>query len=120
MHLHIGCSGYHYRHWKGLFYPEGLPEQRWFGYYAEHFDSVEINASFYRFPSPSAVSRWNRQAPEGFRYCIKAPRQITHLRRMHRCERELEDLARVLEPLEKGWGGFCSSCRHRCIFRRRQ
>ncbi|HXH71326.1 MAG TPA: DUF72 domain-containing protein, partial [Mariprofundaceae bacterium] len=78
MQIRIGCSGYYYRHWQGLFYPADLPTSRWFGFYAEHFDTVEINASFYRFPTESAVKRWYRQAPADFIYSIKAPQLITH------------------------------------------
>lgn len=100
MNLHVGCSGYFYRHWQGPFYPADLPQHRWFAFYAERFDTVEINASFYRFPTESAVRRWIRQAPEGFTYSVKAPRLITHLHKLRHCESEVQRLAQVLAPLE--------------------
>jgi len=96
MELHIGCSGYYYRHWRGRWYPCELKASRWFGYYAEHFDTVEINASFYRFPTASTVRRWYRQAPTGFLYSVKAPRLITHLKRFHNTGRLVRDLYAVL------------------------
>ena len=77
----VGTSGYFYRGWKGVFYPEHLPLSRYFAYYQEHFDTVELNASFYRFPSPQSVRRWYREARDGFLYAVKAPREITHLKR---------------------------------------
>jgi uncharacterized protein YecE (DUF72 family) len=90
MDVRIGCSGYFYRHWQGVWYPPGLSASRWFSFYAEHFDTLEINASFYRFPSASAVARWRRQAPDGFTYSIKAPRLITHHKRLAGCGPQLD------------------------------
>lgn len=92
----VGTSGYYYRHWAGGFYPADLKTHKWFGYYAERFDTVELNASFYRFPTESAVKRWHRQAPEGFTYAVKAPRLITHLKRFHDTEGLMADLYGVL------------------------
>jgi uncharacterized protein YecE (DUF72 family) len=56
--IRIGCSGWNYRHWRGAFYPEKLPVKAWFGFYAEQFDTVEINNSFYRLPTPEAFGKW--------------------------------------------------------------
>jgi uncharacterized protein YecE (DUF72 family) len=92
----IGTSGYYYRHWSGPFYPPDLKTHRWFRFYAERFDTVEINASFYRFPTESAVKRWRAQAPEGFLYAVKAPRLITHLKRFHDTGGLMADLYGVL------------------------
>ncbi|MBB4641508.1 DUF72 domain-containing protein [Rhizorhapis suberifaciens] len=80
--IHIGCSGWNYRHWRRAFYPEGLPVKNWFAHYAEHFDTVEINASFYRLPKAETFEAWKRQAPEGFCYAVKAPRFITHMHKL--------------------------------------
>ncbi len=77
----VGTSGYFYRGWKGGFYPGDLPLARYFDYYQESFDTVELNASFYRFPTPEAVRRWYREAREGFLYAVKAHREITHLKK---------------------------------------
>ena len=104
MQIRIGCSGYYYRHWQGLFYPADLPASRWFGFYAEHFDTVEINASFYRFPTESAVKRWYRQAPAGFVYSVKAPQLITHRKQFHDCDWLMGDLYRVLGGLKEKLG----------------
>jgi uncharacterized protein YecE (DUF72 family) len=99
MDVRIGCSGYDYRHWQGRWYPPDLPRSRRFAFYAERFDTVEINASFYRFPTEAAVSRWLKQAPSGFAYSVKAPRLITHLKRFHDCQSLLDDFYGVLAGL---------------------
>lgn len=90
----IGTSGWVYRDWPGRFYPAGLRQDRWFEYYARHFDTVEINNSFYRLPSEAAFDAWARQAPPGFLYAVKANRYLTHLRR----------LIEPAEPLERFLG----------------
>lgn len=78
----IGCSGWSYKHWRGDFYPQELPSTRWFDHYAAHFDTVELNNSFYRTPSAAAYARWRTSAPEGFCFAVKISRGITHFRRM--------------------------------------
>lgn len=80
--IRIGCSGWNYRHWRSAFYPQGLPVKDWFAYYAMHFDTVEINASFYRLPTAETFQRWRSQAPPGFCYAVKAPRFITHMHKL--------------------------------------
>ncbi|MCU1353917.1 MAG: hypothetical protein JWM05_3126 [Acidimicrobiales bacterium] len=67
----VGCSGWIYRDWRGVVYPDGLPQRRWFEHYATLFDTVEINNSFYRLPTPEAAEGWARQAPPGFLYALK-------------------------------------------------
>jgi uncharacterized protein YecE (DUF72 family) len=97
--IRIGCSGWNYRHWRGVFYPEGLPVKRWFAHYAEAFDTVEVNASFYRLPTAETFAKWRDQAPPGFRYAIKAPRFITHMRKLKDCDDSIaEFLARARHP----------------------
>lgn len=81
--IRIGCSGWQYRHWKGDFYPADLPQDRWFEFYAQRFDTVELNNSFYRLPSAAAFASWARRAPRGFRFALKASRYLTHLRKLH-------------------------------------
>ena len=78
----VGCSGYFYWGWRGLFYPEEAPPSRWFEFYARRFDTVEMNSTFYRFPTEATVKRWLKKAPESFRFTVKAPRRITHIERM--------------------------------------
>ncbi|MCH8615160.1 DUF72 domain-containing protein [Sphingomonas sp. SM33] len=99
--IHVGCSGWVYKHWRGLLYPEGLPQKRWFERYAEDFDTVEINASFYRVPLASTFEGWREKAPAGFRYAVKVNRFITHMKKLLGCEDALQqfiDLARPLGP----------------------
>lgn len=99
--VQVGCSGWVYRHWKGGFYPAELPQKRWFEHYARDFDSVEINASFYRLPLPSTFDGWREKAPPGFRYALKANRFLTHMKKLIDCEAPLAefiDLARRLGP----------------------
>jgi uncharacterized protein YecE (DUF72 family) len=83
MEWHIGCSGFHYKHWKDTFYPEGLPQKKWFSYYAQHFYTLELNVTFYRFPRLPVLRNWYEQAPDDFHFSVKAPKAITHFRQFH-------------------------------------
>jgi len=83
--IYVGTSGYNYPEWRGTFYPEGFPAKEMFGFYVERFRTVEINATFYRMPTPKTTTAWLEQAPPGFRYALKAPRQITHIKRLKDC-----------------------------------
>ena len=99
--IHVGCSGWVYRHWKGDFYPADLPQKRWFERYAEAFDTVEINASFYRLPLATTFNGWREKAPPGFRYAVKVNRFITHMKKLIDCEHHMDEfivLARKLGP----------------------
>jgi len=69
--LHVGCSGWDYKDWRGLVYPEDVRSKEWFAYYAERFDTVEINNTFYRLPNPETVEHWAERAPPGFVYAVK-------------------------------------------------
>lgn len=90
----IGTSGWSYRHWKGRFYPDALPNRKWLGYYAERLRSVEINATFYRLQKPDTFAGWAEAVPEGFRFAFKASQYLTHTRRL----RESADgLSRLLD-----------------------
>lgn len=81
--LHIGTSGWSYDHWEGVLYPKGLPTARRRQVYTEHFDTVELNASFYRWPREQTFETWNRELPPGFVMTVKAPRGLTHARRLN-------------------------------------
>jgi len=83
MNVHIGCSGYNYREWKGMFYPENIPQSKWLEYYTEHYNTVEINASFYRFPSGKSLKIWYDKTPTNFRFSLKANNQITHFKKFN-------------------------------------
>jgi uncharacterized protein YecE (DUF72 family) len=80
--LRVGTSGYQYKHWREVFYPKRLPVSRWFEHYARHFDTVELNSTFYRLPEASTFAAWRRQAPRGFCYAVKFSRYGSHLRRL--------------------------------------
>jgi uncharacterized protein YecE (DUF72 family) len=93
--IRIGCSGWVYQHWRGAFYPQDLPVKRWFAFYAEHFDTVEINNSFYRLPKPETFDAWRDQAPAGFCYTVKANRFLTQAKKLKDCA---EPLVRMMTP----------------------
>jgi uncharacterized protein YecE (DUF72 family) len=97
---HVGCSGWVYRYWRGLLYPEGLPQKRWFERYAEEFGTVEINASFYRLPASTTFDGWREKAPDGFRYAVKVNRFITHLKKLVGVEEALSEFATLARRLE--------------------
>ncbi|WP_346317965.1 DUF72 domain-containing protein [Chitinophaga sp. YIM B06452] len=80
--VHIGTSGWVYRHWKGTFYPEDLKQADWFAYFSERFHTVEINNSFYRLPEIKTFNTWRKIAPEGFVYAVKASRFLTHMKKL--------------------------------------
>lgn len=89
--IHIGTSGWSYDHWRGLFFPEGLPAGERLAYCARHMDSIEINSSFYRLPSAKALVQWRDAVPDGFIFAVKASRFITHMKK-------LNDPRRTLKP----------------------
>lgn len=82
MRVRIGTSGWVYKHWRGLFYPKELPQRGWFHFYANTFDTVEINNTFYRLPSAGTFDEWQNQAPSGFLYAVKASRYLTHMKKL--------------------------------------
>ena len=102
--IRIGCSGWNYRHWRGDFYPEGLPVKRWFEHYAAQFDTVEVNASFYRLPEASTFAKWRDQAPPGFCYAVKAPRFITHMKKLKDCGENMAEFLSRARHLEQALG----------------
>lgn len=91
MDWHIGCSGFHYRDWRGTFYPEKLPQRKWFDYYCEHFNTLELNVTFYRFPQLSFLQNWYQKSPSQFRFSVKAPKAITHFKQFHDSARMIGD-----------------------------
>lgn len=92
----IGCSGFHYPEWKKFFYPEGLPQSRWFEYYCEHFKTLELNVTFYRFPQLSALQNWYRKSPADFVFSVKAPRIITHYQKFTGTEQVVQDFYNIV------------------------
>jgi uncharacterized protein YecE (DUF72 family) len=96
--VRIGCCGWQYKDWRGRLYPEGLPQRRWLERYAEVFDTVEVNSTFYRLASAKAVETWVEQTPGGFLFSCKASRYLTHVKRLGDIERGVD---RFYEPLER-------------------
>jgi uncharacterized protein YecE (DUF72 family) len=87
----IGCSGFHYKHWKEIFYPHGLAQNKWFTFYCEHFNTLELNVTFYRFPRLSFLKTWYDRSPREFRFAVKAPRVITHYKKFSGTENMIAD-----------------------------
>lgn len=102
--VHIGTSGWHYKHWKGPFYPEKLPASKMLPWYVERFDTVEINNSFYRLPQASALELWCRQTPSNFCFAVKASRYITHNRKLKDPQNAVDNFLSVIEKLERRLG----------------
>lgn len=100
----IGCSGFSYSHWQGLFYPEDLPKSRWFSYYASNFKTVEINSSFYHLPRESTCAKWAEQAPKGFTYTLKMWRAVTHYQRLKNAKEPLNTFISHITPLKDKLG----------------
>lgn len=91
MDWNIGCSGFHYKHWRGSFYPEKLAQTKWFDFYCEHFNTLELNVTFYRFPQLPFVQGWYQKAPANFKFAVKAPRAITHYKKFNDTARMITD-----------------------------
>ncbi len=97
--VRIGCSGWNYADWRERFYPKGLPASRWLEYYARHFDTVEVNNTFYRLPNRSAVENWVKQAPRGFTFAVKSSRYLTHIKRLTNMDEGVRRYYERIEPL---------------------
>lgn len=94
---HIGCSGFHYKDWKEVFYPKGVPQRKWFEYYGEHFKTLELNVTFYRFPVVSMLQSWYERSAPDFTFSVKAPRIITHFKKLNDCGELLHDFYQTIE-----------------------
>ncbi|HEX8854470.1 MAG TPA: DUF72 domain-containing protein [Thermoleophilaceae bacterium] len=97
--VHIGCSGWNYADWRDRLYPKGLPTGRWLERYAEVFETVEINSSFYRLVRPSAAENWVRQTPADFIFAAKASRYLTHIRRLRELDQGIKRFYEGIQPL---------------------
>jgi len=82
MNLYVGTSGYSYKQWKGSFYPEDLSDKKMLSFYAGHFNTVEINNTFYRMPKQQVLESWKKEVNPDFKFVIKAPKQITHIKKL--------------------------------------
>jgi uncharacterized protein YecE (DUF72 family) len=97
--IRIGCSGWNYRHWRGPVYPPSAPPARWLELYAQWFDTVEVNATFYRLPTRKAVEHWAAATPPDFCFAVKASRYLTHVRRLRDLRPGLERFFERIDPL---------------------
>src|SRR5689334_13135876 len=88
--IYVGTSGFNYKHWKGKFYPEDLPQKEWLEYYVQFFDSVEINASFYGHFKKKTYENWAKRTPPKFAFTLKGPRFITHVKRLKEPKESLD------------------------------
>lgn len=102
--LRIGTSGYQYAHWKGAFYPEALPKKRWFEHYTQHFDSVEINNTFYKLPTPETFDQWREAAPDNFEYSLKFSRYGSHIKRLKDPECTIGQFTQLADRLRPALG----------------
>jgi uncharacterized protein YecE (DUF72 family) len=104
MTLYVGTSGYAYPKWKSPFYPADLPAKRMLRYYAEHFRAVEINSTFRSMPSAAALEGWTSQVPAGFKFVLKAPQRITHIKRLKDVAEPVAQFLEAAAALKKHLG----------------
>ena len=104
MNLWVGTSGFAYKEWKGIFYPEDLPDKEMLAHYAGRLPAVEINNTFYRMPTEKLLLGWATQVPERFRFSIKASRRITHQKKLADAAEETEYLLRTVSVLADRMG----------------
>jgi len=102
--LRVGTSGWHYRDWRGAFYPEKLPTRLWLEYYAERFGTVELNNTFYRLPNATGFRNWKEQTPGDFLFSVKASRFLTHYRRLREPHEPVERLLTAAAALDEKLG----------------
>lgn len=102
--IHIGTSGWSYKHWKEIFYPKELKPTEWLTYFANTFSVTEINASFYRLPLKQTVEGWLNKVPDNFLFCPKINRYLTHIKRLKEPEEPLERFFNVFEPMKNRMG----------------
>jgi uncharacterized protein YecE (DUF72 family) len=88
---HIGCSGWHYEHWRGLYYPKELPKVKWLSCYAQEFNTVELDNTFYGLPSEKAFSTWRESTSDDFVFAVKVSRFITHIERLRNLDASVDN-----------------------------
>ncbi|MGH9511312.1 MAG: DUF72 domain-containing protein [Terriglobales bacterium] len=102
--IRVGTSGWHYKHWINRFYPAGLPPGKMLSWYADHFNTVEINNTFYRLPGKDALLQWRLAVPPDFLFSVKASRFITHMKRLRDPESSIENFFSRIEALRPSLG----------------
>jgi uncharacterized protein YecE (DUF72 family) len=102
--LRIGASGWHYQHWRAVFYPEDLPVSKWLEFYAQRFDTVELNNTFYRLPPETGVDGWRETVPTGFLFAAKGSRFLTHMKKLKDPEPGIAKFFERIDRLERKLG----------------
>jgi uncharacterized protein YecE (DUF72 family) len=102
--IYIGTSGWIYDHWSEVFYPKDCPKTKWLEFYAKHYGTVELNASFYRLPKPQTFENWRTRTPDTFLWAVKANRYITHIKRIKDVEEPLGRFYSSVELLKEKLG----------------
>jgi uncharacterized protein YecE (DUF72 family) len=97
--VRVGCSGWQYADWRERFYPPRLPQREWLRFYASVFDTVEVNATFYRLAKPESVANWIEQTPDDFVFAVKGSRYLTHMKRLRDAEEGLARFYASIAPL---------------------
>ncbi len=100
----LGCSGWYYNDWAGRFYPEKLNKSKWLEYYSKHFNTVEVNNTFYRFPNEKTIKGWYKRTPENFKLTLKANQLITHRKRFKDTQSTVNRFYSLTEILEDKLG----------------
>lgn len=103
--IFVGTSGYNYRHWgNGVFYPHDIPQRKWLEFYAQSFDTVELNVTFYRLPQREIFEGWYRRTPDDFCFAVKGNRFITHVKKLKECKEPLDLFFNTVAGLKKKLG----------------
>lgn len=102
--IHIGTSGWSYKHWKGIFYPPKLKVTEWIRFYSDHFQCTEINGSFYKLPTEATVIDWTQKVPPDFLFCPKMSRFLTHMKKLNDPEEPLQRFFGIFEPMQHMMG----------------
>jgi uncharacterized protein YecE (DUF72 family) len=102
--IHIGTSGWSYKHWREKFYPEELKPTEYLHYYADHFQTTEINTSFYHLPKPATIAAWMQMVNARFKFCPKISRFITHIKKLNDPETTLPRFFEIFDPVQKHLG----------------
>lgn len=100
MECYFGCSGYAYKDWKGKFYPEDVPRDKWLSYYAETFKTVEINNTFYQLPKAETFKSWYDNTPDDFKFTIKGSRYVTHLKKLKDINQPMSEFYQGIDSLK--------------------
>lgn len=96
MDWHIGCSGFHYKDWRERFYPKGLAQKNWFEYYCQHFSTIELNVTHYKFPEIKSLSNWYQKSPQDFSFAIKMFKGITHFKKLNECKPMVDEFYHIV------------------------